>query len=53
MAEHIEVFNHPHNWSTPLVENYEFKTDIVTSQSGREQLIDNGDLCPEYAHKQN
>lgn len=37
MAEHIEVFNHPHNWSTPLVENYEFKTDIVTSQSGREQ----------------
>lgn len=37
MAEHIEVFNHPHNWSSPVTENYEFKTDIVTSQSGREQ----------------
>ncbi len=37
MAEHIEVFNHPHNWSSPVAENYEFKTDIVTSQSGREQ----------------
>lgn len=37
MAEHIEVFNHQHNWSSPVVENYEFKTDIVTSQSGREQ----------------
>jgi len=37
VAEHIEVFNHPHNWSSPVAENYEFKTDIVTSQSGREQ----------------
>lgn len=37
MADHIEVFNHQHNWATPLIENYEFKTDIVTSQSGREQ----------------
>ena len=30
MAEHIEVFNHRHNWSSPVTENYEFKTDIVT-----------------------
>ena len=37
MAEHIEVFNHHHNWSSPVAESYEFKTDIVTSQSGREQ----------------
>lgn len=37
MADHIEIFNHQHNWATALVENYEFKTDIVTSQSGREQ----------------
>ena len=37
MAEHIEVFNHHHNWSSPVTENYEFKTDILTSQSGREQ----------------
>lgn len=37
MADHIEVFNHRHNWSSPVTENYEFKTDIITSQSGREQ----------------
>lgn len=37
MAEHIEVFNHQHNWSSAMVENFEFKTDIITSQSGREQ----------------
>lgn len=37
MSDHIELLPYRPNWAEYVVENYEFKTDIITSQSGREQ----------------
>lgn len=37
MSEHIELFPYPANWRQPVVESFEFQTEVVTSQSGKEQ----------------
>lgn len=37
MSEHIELFSYPANWSQSVVESFEFQTEIITSQSGKEQ----------------